>query len=140
MQLTLNRFKYSDKSTIGRLMEGDEELCYTLEDVVRPKGVKVPGDTAIPEGTYKVIKTFSPKFNREMPLLCDVPNYDGVRIHWGNTDADTEGCVLVGQTFSDDFIGHSRDAFGALWDKLDAAWSTGEMVYITIRRDPAASS
>ena len=56
-----------------------------------------------------------------MPLLLNVPNFEGVRIHSGNTNHDTEGCILVGQTRSKDFIGQSRKAFDKLFKKLETA-------------------
>ena len=71
--------------------------CYVLEDPVRlPGAPKVYGDTAIPEGKYKVSVTFSTKFQKRLPLLWDIPNYKGVRYHGGNTKADTLGCPLLG--------------------------------------------
>ena len=95
--------------------------CYTLEDVVR-KGAKVNGQTAIPTGTYNIIINHSNRFNRDLPLLEKVPNFTGVRIHAGNTSAHTEGCILVGTTWSGkDFIGNSRVAFNKLFDKLKKA-------------------
>jgi hypothetical protein len=66
-----------------------------LEDTVREK--KIAGKTAIPEGTYQVIVNRSPKFKRDLPLLLDVPNFEGIRIHRGNTVKDTSGCILVGE-------------------------------------------
>lgn len=71
-------------------------VCYTLEDQVRPDNVKINGKTAIPAGIYNVSVTMSTRFKKELPLLANVPNFSGVRIHGGNTDADSIGCVLVG--------------------------------------------
>ncbi len=91
--------------------------CYTLEDVER-LGPKINGQTAIPTGLYKVIITMSPRFGRLLPLLVDVPGFDGIRIHPGNTADDTHGCLLVGQTKTEDSIGNSRAAFNHLYLQL----------------------
>jgi hypothetical protein len=93
--------------------------CYTLEDVERP--VKIKAETAIPKGTYKVIINQSNRFKRLMPLLLNVPNFEGVRIHAGNTNHDTEGCILVGQSRNKNYIGQSRKAYEKLFKKMQAA-------------------
>ncbi len=118
MKLRLKRQDYSDNRTIGRLSIDGEDFCWTLEDQVRT-GPKVHGQTAIPAGTYAVRLTMSPRFGRILPLLIDVPGFDGVRIHPGNTAADTEGCLLVGTGRTDDTITGSRDAFNALMLRLE---------------------
>ena len=71
-------------------------ICYTIEDQVRPAGSKIYGKTAIPAGKYKITVTMSPRFKKELPLIHDVPGFDGIRIHGGNGHEDTLGCVLVG--------------------------------------------
>ena len=109
MQITIKRLHKTDKSTIGELLIDGIFECYTLEDIERP--VKIKAETAIPKGTYKVIINQSNRFKRLMPLLLNVPNFEGVRIHAGNTNHDTEGCILVGRTRSKDFIGQSRKAY-----------------------------
>lgn len=93
---TLKRVAKKETYTIGKLHTPKGYLCDTLEDRVR-KGKKVKGTTAIPEGIYRVILTMSPRFKRLLPLLVDVPGFDGVRIHGGNDEHDTEGCVLPGE-------------------------------------------
>jgi len=93
--------------------------CYTLEDVERT--VKIKNETAIPKGTYKVIINESNRFKRLLPLLLNVPNFEGVRIHSGNSNHDTEGCILVGQTIQANYIGQSRKAFDKLLKKMQGA-------------------
>lgn len=121
MKLLLKRLHRTDVSTIGELYVDGVFECYTLEDIERE--VKIKSETAIPKGKYKVMITMSNRFKRQMPLLLNVPNFSGVRIHAGNTNHDTEGCILVGQTRSKDFIGKSRKAFDNLFKKMQKAKS-----------------
>ncbi len=135
MELELIRRDYGTKATEGELYINNIFECYTLEDVVRPAGIKIAGNTAISAGRYKIIIDLSDRFGRLMPHLLDVPMFVGIRIHSGNTDKDTEGCILVGRdkvADDPDFIGTSRVAFDALFLKLDAALKSGEEVWITI--------
>ena len=138
MKIELNREILTSKSTIGDLLVDGEFQCYTLEDPVREiDGVpvdqwKIAGDTAIPKGTYNVTITMSNRFKKLLPLLEGVPGFAGVRIHSGNTAADTEGCVLVGTVKDTDVVLHSRDAFEPLYDKIKAALYAGEKVELTI--------
>jgi hypothetical protein len=121
MLIEVKRFEFKDTYTVGKMYIDNIYECYTLEDVVR-KGAKVNGQTAIPTGTYNLIINHSNRFNRDLPLLENVPNFTGVRIHAGNTSANTEGCILVGTTWSGkDFIGNSRVAFNKLFEKLKKA-------------------
>ena len=117
MELTLTRKVKTGESTIGVLFVDGVFQCYTLEDVIRT-GPKVYGATAIPAGTYKVILTMSPRFKRVLPLIVDVPGFDGIRIHPGNTAKDTDGCILVGTSSGLDVVNNSRVAFEALYSKL----------------------
>ena len=121
MLIEVKRFEFKDTYTIGKMYIDNIYECYTLEDVVR-KGAKVNGQTAIPIGTYNLIINHSNRFNRDLPLLENVPNFTGVRIHAGNTSQHTEGCILVGTTWTGkDFIGNSKVAFNKLFDKLQKA-------------------
>ena len=95
MNLLFKRIALKPEYTIGKLYIDGLYFCDTLEDTVREK--KIAGKTAIPEGTYQVIVNRSPKFKRDLPLLLDVPNFEGIRIHRGNTVKDTSGCILVGE-------------------------------------------
>ena len=119
MQITVKRLYKTDNSTIGELLIDGVFECFTLEDIERP--VKIKAETAIPKGTYKVIINQSNRFKRLMPLLLNVPNFEGVRIHAGNTNHDTEGCILVGQTRNKNYIGQSRKAYEKLFKKMQAA-------------------
>ena len=131
MELTLTRKIFTDNSTIGELAINGEFECYTLEDKVREE--KIAGQTAIPMGRYKVDITHSPRFNCDMPLLFDVPNYKGVRIHTGNVASHTEGCLLVGTGKAADRITGSKDAYKALFAKLKKAKDRGESIHIAIK-------
>jgi hypothetical protein len=133
MDMKLVRTTLTNSSTIGELFIDGERECFTLEDAVRP--LKIPGVTAIPAGVYEVVVTFSARFKRPLPLLLNVPNFDGVRIHTGNDAEKTEGCILVGQTKSADFIGKSKDAFAALFPKIQSA-AQSEKIILEIT-DPA---
>lgn len=117
--LLLKRLHRTNNSTIGELFLNGKFECYTLEDVERP--VKIQNQTAIPKGKYKVIINQSVRFKQLMPLLLNVPNFSGVRIHSGNHKDNTEGCILVGRTRSVDFIGNSRAAYRQLFAKLQRA-------------------
>ena len=121
MRLTLKRKWPTKKSTIGELFVDGRFECYTLEDVVRPNGEKVYGETAIPAGIYRVIVDFSNRFQRRMPHVMDVDGFEGIRIHAGNTAAHTLGCILVGQEKGEDSISGSKLAYEGLFRKLDGA-------------------
>lgn len=103
LKLLLIRKHYSFDCTIGELFRVDyntqktERICYTLEDASSDH--KVYGQTCIPTGTYKVKNTYSNRFGKILPLIMDVPGYEGIRIHGGNSAKDTLGCILVGKFF-----------------------------------------
>lgn len=119
MKLELKRIAKKDKYTIGHLYINNKYFCDTLEDPDRGltstmnlteiKAKKIKGDTAVPTGTYKItLDIVSPKYSNfskypyvkfcggKMPRLLNIPGYEGVLIHAGNTQKDTEGCLLVG--------------------------------------------
>ena len=120
MNLTIHRFEFGTDYTIGRLYVDDVYQCYTLEDKVRDSSEpKVPGQTAIPTGTYNVIIDMSTRFARLMPHVLNVADFSGIRIHSGNTDKDTEGCILLGDTWAGtDWVGQSKNAFEEFFPKL----------------------
>lgn len=130
MQLHLIRDTLTDTVTLGRLEVDGVFECYTLEDAVRD--VIIRGRTAIPAGEYTVVVNFSNRFQRQMPQLLDVPGFEGIRIHSGNTDADTEGCILVGVQRNGDHLEQSRAAYNALFAKLQVAREDGDTIRISI--------
>lgn len=138
MELTVIRKTFTPNSTIGDFLIDGSFHCYTLEDCVRT-GPKVPGATAIPEGRYEVAIDMSTRFQRLMPHILDVPNFSGIRIHKGNTDADTEGCVLLGMDKGVDRIWDCESAFHPFFDLLTEALKTGT-VYITITHEESNPS
>lgn len=106
MELKLHRKYIKPNYVIGNLYVNDQFFCNTLEDQNRDLNKngkfdglekKVAGETCIPFGRYEVVVSMSPKFGRELPLLLNVPEFEGIRIHRGNTVKDTAGCILVGE-------------------------------------------
>ena len=144
MELTLVRKEKNDKASIGELSINGVKECDTLEDVDRGltsdmtaeqiAGIKIQNQTAIPTGTYKVIADQSTRFQMIMPHVLDVPGFEGIRIHSGNSDVDTDGCILLGQYngTDEDWISGSRNAFAHFWPQLEAALNANEEVTLTI--------
>lgn len=120
MELKLVRDVFTNQSTLGRLYLDGTFECYTLEDPFRT-GPKIPGNTCIPYGKYQVVLVPSPRFHKIMPRLLDVPGFDGILIHVGNSPADTDGCILVGQSGGAGVIFKSQVAWDELFAKLQAA-------------------
>ena len=106
MKLTLKRIALRPTYTIGKLYIDDNYFCDKLEDAVRDLNKdgkfdngekKIKGKTAIPYGTYEIKWTYSPRFKKYTPQLMNVPSFEGIRIHAGNSSKDTEGCLLLGE-------------------------------------------
>lgn len=133
MKLILRRRPSSNGATLGTLTIEGLYQCVTLEDEIREiEGVpveewKIAGKTAIPVGEYELKLTFSNRFQKIMPQLMNVPGFEGVRIHPGNTPEDTEGCILVGTKTAGASIVESRNAYAALLAKLDTSDHTIEI-------------
>lgn len=110
--------------TIGRMSVDNQQICDTLEDTVRDKNndgdlndpgeEKIFGETAIPKGVYKMIINYSQRFKCNMPLLLNVPGFEGIRIHPGNDAKNTEGCILLGFNTEKGKVTNSRVA----WNKF----------------------
>ena len=152
MKLELYRFSSQNESTLGILYLVNDEtnqkdfLCFTLEDEKR--SVKVYGETRIPEGTYKIeyrkeggyhnkyTKRF-PSIHRGMLEVRDVPNFTHILLHCGNTDDDTDGCLLVGNVVSqnitkDGFLGQSTDCYKRIYQILADILDTQKHLSIKI--------
>ena len=133
MKLLLKRQQSSNGCTHGDLFIDDLWECFSLEDVVRE--TKIPGKTAFPAGKYRVVITYSQRFQQPLALLLDVPNFTGIRIHAGNTSDHTEGCILVGRQRSlmnNNMILDSRAALKQLQEKIQAAIDVGEEVWLEV--------
>ncbi len=129
MKLTLKRIALKDKYTIGHLYIDDKYFCDTVEDKVRDlsKEKKVYGETAIPYGTYEVKWTYSNKFKKYMPLLVNVPQFEGIRIHSGNTAADSLGCIIVGQNKEVGKVLNSRSTVSKLYPIIEKGCKAGKV-------------
>jgi hypothetical protein len=140
MKIQVKRLASGRHSTIGRMFIDGKPVCYTLEDVVREQAGlpvekwKIHGETAIPRGIYEVKFTYSPKYKRDMLQVMDVPGFSGIRIHSGNSDQDTEGCILVGMQVdkSGDYLLRSRDAYAELMRIMAVPLKGGEKITIEI--------
>lgn len=137
MTLTLNRILRGYESTIGELWAEKLYICDTIEDKVRPKGIKIGGKTAIPAGKYKVEITYSPKFKCKMPILIDVPNFTGIRIHKGNSSDDTSGCILPGywDGIHSDYVSNSTLAYTKVFNTINGEIKKGNEVFIQINNE-----
>ena len=131
MEIIVERKWREGNSTIGTMKVDGVAFGYTLEDVVRTvdpsipdaeeiRRVKIPGETAIPAGKYRVALHDSPKFGR-VPKIHNVPGFSDILIHAGNRAADTRGCLLVGFIRLLGAIGASRDALRLLVDRMESA-------------------
>ena len=139
MKLTLKRIAKKKTYTIGKLYIDDVYFCDTIEDVDRGlyqgqnleliKKIKIPNKTAIPRGTYKItLNVVSPKYSKKkiyqeicngrVPRLLNVPGYEGVLIHIGNTAEDSSGCILVGENKQVGKVLNSTETFRKLYNKI----------------------
>ena len=153
MKLTLDRRWKKETYTIGRLFVDNTFFCNTLEDTDRGlsqfdslekiKRVKIPMETAIPTGEYIVsMDVVSPKYSAsawyynlckgKVPRLLEVPGYEGILIHVGNTPLDTAGCILVGKNTVKGQVTSSRETFSNLYKLMSAAHDRGEQITIEI--------
>jgi hypothetical protein len=125
MNLYVIRQIYNQDSTLGEMIGDHKVLCWTLEDSVRT-GFKIPGATAIPAGKYQITVDLSPRFKRMMPHILNVPGFEGIRIHGGNTSKDTEGCIICAfnKVNNSTVQGTAEKLITELLSKSDKNWIT----------------
>lgn len=136
MKLTLKRIALRSTYTIGKLYIDDAYFCDTLEDTVRDTNKsgkfdngeqKIKGKTAIPYGTYEIKWTYSPRFKKYTPQLMNVPSFEGIRVHAGNTSADTEGCLILGENKQVGKVLNSRATINKFYPIIKEACSNGKV-------------
>jgi hypothetical protein len=142
MELILKRDTFTEISTIGSLSIDGKFECYILEDkdrglidtmsIAEIVGTKIYGKTAIPYGRYEIDWTMSVRFKVMMPILKNVKGYEGIRIHKGNTEIDSLGCLLCGTKKASNRITESTAATNKLYTKIAEAKKQGIKIYITI--------
>lgn len=135
---------FTDKSTISQAVIDGKSICYFLEDKDRGltsdmsadqiKELKVYGETAIPYGVYEIQITYSPRFKKELPVLINVPGYEGIRIHTGNKADDSHGCLLPCMTISLDYGAQSTIAYNKVFGIIKEALNAGKKVFINIQK------
>lgn len=137
MEIEVQRLWKKADYTVGRMYVNGIFFGNTLEDAVRDIAEdgtgKVYGKTAIPAGRYRVVYWYSPKFKRRMPRLLDVPHFDGILIHAGNTAGDTLGCILVGLNTKKGMLTSSRHYSDTLNHRCELADRQNEEIWITIQ-------
>ena len=122
--------------TLGRLFVEGKMYGFTCEDEDRKLeagGQKIPGQTAIPRGTYRLTVTMSNRFKKLMPLIQDVPGFEGIRIHGGNNAYSTQGCPLLGTTRTASGVMHCAEVNAALIDFILKAEENGDAVWIEVQ-------
>lgn len=136
MKLTLKRIALRPTYTIGKLYIDDAYFCDTLEDTVRDTNKsgkfdngeqKIKGKTAIPYGTYEIKWTYSPRFKKYTPQLMNVPSFEGIRVHAGNTSADTEGCLILGENKQVGKVLNSRATINKFYPIIKEACFNGKV-------------
>lgn len=134
MELVLKRRFLGENYTIGSLYIDNKYFCDTLEDTYRDlsKVQKVANKTAIPYGKYSIVLNISPKFKRKLPRLVNVPYFEGILIHRGNTPKDTSGCILVGENKVKGKVINSTGYEAKLVQLMEEAINKNEKITINI--------
>ena len=144
MELKLIRKYRKTDYTIGILYINNKYFCEILEDTDRGlkdsmsleeiKKIKIKDQTCIPYGKYQILMTYSPKYKKVMPLVNNVKGFEGIRIHSGNTNKDTSGCLLPGFNKIKGQVINSRETFNKLYSLIQTATNNKENVTIEITK------
>ncbi len=132
MRIQVIRKWYSQISTIGVISVDGVKCGFTLEDVARAEGVKIPDHTAIPAGEYEAVNDYSERFKKIMPHILNVPKFDGVRLHKGNRTSETSGCLLLGLQKAQDLVYNCDPTYDYVFHSIDQAMKRKEKVIISI--------
>lgn len=142
MKIELHRKWRKKGYSIGIVYVDGQRICESLEDedrgltdkmpAIEIRSKKVYGQTAIPTGTYQVIWSYSPRFDKYLPLVQGVKGFEGIRIHSGNKAKDTEGCILLGRNTEVGTVTNSRYWTLKVNTMIEKAIKRGEKVYINI--------
>lgn len=140
MEMKLVRKHMGENFTEGKLFINNGFECYTVEDKDRKlektgESAKVQNQTCIPRGKYRVVISYSNRFKKNLLEILGVPFFRGIRVHSGNSSADTEGCIIVGsenKRDDDNWVGASRVAYDKLHDKVKKAIEAGEKVWLEV--------
>jgi hypothetical protein len=132
MKIKVVRRWFGENKTISKVYINGIFRYYALEDLVRPDGVKVAKETAIPYGTYPVTVSHSPKIGRRLPLINDVPMFSGIRIHAGVDEKWTEGCLLISRRLENGKLALDRDAEKDITAMIDNAIDKGNPVTLKV--------
>ena len=151
MVITVTRKIGTSEETNGEMSIDGKVMCYTLEDQVRPKGEKVYGETAIPEGRYPIWLTPHGKITASYNIrfkdighdrglyLANVPGFEGIMIHCGNTDKDTLGCILVGLVAGEKngrwYISESSAAYRKIYPLIQKAFNAKEKIIVEVKNE-----
>lgn len=133
IEASVDRFAYSDRWTLSRVLLPGFDRLYGVEDRIRAPGVKIPGQTAIPAGRYRLAWEWSPRFRRHLPTVLEVPGFSGIRWHAGNSYLDTEGCLCVGREarLNSGLVTESREAMRLITEWFER--KTKDEIWVTYR-------
>lgn len=134
MNILVVRNRFTLLSSLGNIsISNDNYRAFSVEDVARAEGVKIPKETAIQAGVYPVIMDWSNRHQSIQPHILNVPMFEGIRFDVANYARQLEGCIGVGFGRGQDAVWNSAKAHAVLCEKIDAAINRGELVWVDIQ-------